>query len=104
MAGLSERGVYSDQDGYVAPGRNRGGTCWSGISSGTFELRIGSNYLDGEKCVHADDCHVNLSQMSSRLIRILFPQTLFLITPHPKLGARILEVCATFALRLCPPL
>ena len=34
MAGLSERGVYSDQDANVAPGGNRRGTCWRGILSG----------------------------------------------------------------------
>ena len=31
---VSERGVYSDQDANVAPGENRRGTCWRGISSG----------------------------------------------------------------------
>src|SRR6267378_4112661 len=34
MAGLSERGVYSDQDGKVAPSGRRRETCWRGISSG----------------------------------------------------------------------
>ena len=34
MAGLSERGVYADQDGKVAPIGKRRETCWRGISSG----------------------------------------------------------------------
>ena len=50
MAGLSERGVYSNQDVNVAPlAETDEGPVGEEFRLGTFELRTGSNYSGGEQ-------------------------------------------------------